>query len=48
MKNLHKMSAKASFRPRELHDFNKPMAPKAIRLQVRPSLWQRFLQAIGF
>jgi len=48
MRDAPRYTVEASFRPRELRDYSEPVIRPSIRLQVRPTFWQRLLRAFGF
>lgn len=48
MRTAPRYTAEASFRPRQLRDYNEPVVRPGLRLQVRPSFWQRLWKALGF
>ena len=47
MRDTPRYTVEASFRPRELRDYNEPVLGPSIRLQVRLSFWQRLMRAVG-
>jgi hypothetical protein len=47
MRNTPRYTVEASFRPRELRDYNEPVLGPSIRLQVRLNFWQRLMRAVG-
>ncbi len=47
MRTAPRHTAEASFRPRELRDYSEPVVRPTVRLQVRPTFWQRLLRFLG-